>query len=223
MIIKHVAMKVAMKSSFIRLAQYITDTQSKQHRLQTVLLTNCGSLMVEDAALEIAATQAQNVRAQGDKTYHLLVSFRAGEKPDAETLKSIEKRICDGLGFAEHQRLSAVHTDTDNLHIHIAINKIHPEKKTLLEPYYQHFTLASLAVQLEAEFSLERDNHQVYRTVSEGRAADMEQHSGLESLISWIRSNCLPKLKEAKSWDEFKATLSKNGLLLVARGNGFVI
>ena len=216
-------MKAAMKSSFIRLAHYITDTQSKQHRLQTVLLTNCSSLTVEDAALEIAATQAQNVRAQGDKTYHLLVSFRAGEKPDAETLKSIETRICDGLGFAEHQRLSAVHTDTDNLHIHIAINKIHPEKKTLLEPYYQHFTLASLAVQLEAEFSLERDNHQVYRTVSEGRAADMEQHSGLESLISWIRSNCLLKLKEAKSWDEFEATLSKNGLLLVARGNGFVI
>ncbi|MGF2043786.1 relaxase/mobilization nuclease domain-containing protein, partial [Staphylococcus aureus] len=28
----------------------------------------------------------------------------------------MEDRICAGLGFAEHQRVSAVHHDTDNLH-----------------------------------------------------------------------------------------------------------
>ncbi|WP_407214904.1 relaxase/mobilization nuclease domain-containing protein [Enterobacter kobei] len=32
-------------------------------------------------------------------------------------------RICEAMGYADHQRVSAVHYDTDNVHIHIAINK----------------------------------------------------------------------------------------------------
>ena len=222
MIIKHVKMRSAEKSSFGKLARYITDAQSKEHRLDAVNLTNCASLTVDDALVEIAATQAQNVRAKGDKTYHLIVSFRAGEQIDPATLSSIEQRICDGLGFAEHQRLSAVHADTDNLHMHIAINKIHPAKKTIHEPYFQHFKLGQLAEALEAQFGLEVDNHQVKRSGSESRAMDMEQHSGQQSLLGWIRANCIDGLKAAQSWDDFNAILAVNGLDLERRGNGFV-
>ncbi|MBN8510529.1 MAG: relaxase/mobilization nuclease domain-containing protein, partial [Burkholderiales bacterium] len=39
-----------------------------------------------------------------------------GETP----LQAIERRICDGLGYGEHQRVSTGHHDTDNLHLHIA-------------------------------------------------------------------------------------------------------
>ena len=64
---------------------------------------------------EIAATQRLNARAISDRTYHLLVSLRAGENPDAQTLRVIEERFCKELGYAEHQRVSVVHHDTDNV------------------------------------------------------------------------------------------------------------
>ena len=130
MIAKHVPMRSAGKSDFAGLARYITDKQSKEHRLGNVYLTNCDAETVRDAITEILATQQINTRAKGDKTYHLIVSFRAGEQPSDAILKAVEERISAGLGYGEHQRITAVHNDTDNLHLHIAINKIHPRKNS---------------------------------------------------------------------------------------------
>jgi hypothetical protein len=73
---------------------------------------------------EIAATQRLNARAKSDRTYHLLISLRAGENPDAKTLRVIEERFCKELGYAGHQRVSAIHHDTDNVHIHVAIKAV---------------------------------------------------------------------------------------------------
>ena len=70
-----------------------------------------------------------------------MVSLRAGENPDAQTLRVIEERFCKELGYAEYQRVSVVHHDTDNVHIHVAINKIHPTTLTLHDPIRDFITL----------------------------------------------------------------------------------
>lgn len=223
MIAKHVPMRAAGQSDFAGLVQYITDAQSKDHRLGQVRMTNCVAESVRDAITEVLATQYANTRATGDKTYHLLVSFRAGEQPSAETLQAIEDRICAGLGFGEHQRVSAVHNDTDNLHIHIAINKIHPTRRTMHEPYYSHRALAELCTTLERDYGLERDNHEPRQRGAAARAADMERHSGEQSLVGWIKRECLEEIRAATSWAELHQDIRDNGLELRARGNGLVI
>ncbi len=223
MIVKHVPMRSLGKSDFAGLVNYVTDAQSKDHRLGQVQITNCDAMSVQDAITEVLATQHTNTRAKGDKTYHLIVSFRAGEQPSADTLRAIEERICAGLGFAEHQRVSAVHNDTDNLHIHIAINKIHPTRHTMHEPFGQHRTLAELCVALERDYGLERDNHEPRQRGAEGRAADMERHAGVESLVGWIKRECLDEIKGAQSWQELHQVMHDNGLELRERANGLVI
>jgi hypothetical protein len=92
----------------------------------------------------VTATQRLNARAISDRTYHLLVSLTAGENPDAQTLRVIEERFCKALGYAEHQRISVVHHDTDNVHIHVAINKIHRTTFTLQNPGYDYKTRSKL-------------------------------------------------------------------------------
>ena len=119
-------MKTPEKSRFGKLVAYLLDPQGKKTRVGEVTITNCVSTDTTWAVREIAATQRLNARAKSDRTYHLLVSLRAGENPDAKTLRVIEERFCKELGYAEHQRVSVVHHDTDNVHIHVAINKIHP-------------------------------------------------------------------------------------------------
>lgn len=223
MILKHVPMRSLGKSDFAELANYITDAQSKEHRLGEVRLTNCHAATVGDAITEVLATQHTNTRATGDKTYHLLVSFPPGENPPAAVLQQVEERVCAALGYSEHQRISAVHNDTDHLHIHIAINKIHPVRNTMHEPFQAYRTMADIAVKLEKEFGLQQVNHSSKRTLAEGRAGDMEHHAGVESLVGWIRRECLDEIKNAQTWQELHQVMRENGLELRSRANGFVI
>ena len=223
MIAKHVAMKSVKKSDFASLVKYISDDQDKNERVVHTSATNCQSTDLNAAVIEVTAVQGMNTRAESDKTYHLILSFRAGEQPDDNALKEIESAICEGLGYAEHQRVSAVHHDTDNLHIHIAINKIHPTRLTIHNPYNDHKMLGKLCESLEVKHSLEHDNHQAMKVRSENRALDMEHHAGIESLLGWIKRECLDQLQTARSWADLHRVLQDHGLELRERGNGLVI
>ncbi|MCK9709861.1 relaxase/mobilization nuclease domain-containing protein [Pseudomonas syringae pv. syringae] len=216
-------MREAKLSSYAGLAKYITSSQSKQERVGEVRLTNFQSESLDWAITEALHVQQLNQRAEGDKTYHLLISFAPGEQPSAEILRDVEDRICASIGFGEHQRISAVHTDTDNLHIHIAINKIHPERHTIHEPFRAYKTMGDMASILEREHGLHLTNHAAKKTGSENRADDMEQHAGIESLLGWIKKECAADLAQARSWTELHDVMRSNGLEIQARGNGFVI
>jgi hypothetical protein len=223
MIAKHIPMHAVNKSGFARLVRYLTDTQGKQERTGEIRLTNCISDDVEMASLEVLNTQALNKRSLADKTYHLVVSFRDGEEPDAASLVAIEERICDGLGFVGHQRISVEHRDTDNRHLHIAINKIHPTRYTIHEPYLAYKTLARVCETLEVELALRKDNHVPRKVDAENRAADMEHHAGVESLLGWVQRRCKQQMQHAQSWGDLHAVMSSNGLHLHRRANGLVI
>lgn len=222
MIARRLRMNTPSKSSITRLIAYLTNTQGSSHRVGDVNISGCESEEAGWAAMEMLAVQQQNTRAKGDKTYHLMVSFQEGERPSPKIIAEVERRICEALGYGEHQRLSVVHNDTENQHLHIAINKIHPEKLTMREPYYDEKTLAKVCVQLEKEFGLAVDNHVPKTQARPSAAINMEKAGDIESLTGWIQRNCVVKLKEATSWKEFGSVLAEHGLSLQVRNNGFV-
>lgn len=223
MIVRHIPMKAIRKSNFAGLIHYMTNEHGKQERVGEIHITNCQSNEVEWAIHEVQATQELNQRAQGDKTYHLLISFPAGEIPSADVLKDIEQRVCSSVGLGEHQRISVVHYDTDNFHIHVGINKIHPTRYTLHEPYLAYKKLGEIATLLEIEHGLQQVNHIPHKVGSENRADDMEHHSGIGSLLNWIKSECMEQLKAANNWSQFHHVLVQYGLELRERGSGLVI
>lgn len=219
MIAKRVPIQQLHKSHFGNLVEYLVS-EKNAFRVGGVRITNCQSETIEWAIQEILATQARNTRAQSDKTYHLIVSFPEGEEPPECVLHAIEDRICEGLGFAEHQRLSVIHRDTDNLHFHLAINKIHPERLTIYEPYYDHKKLGELCASLELHYGLIQDNHQARKTGQ--RAEDMERFTGIESLTGYLRRECLVGLQAASNWTAVHTLLAEHGIGLKLRGNGLV-
>jgi len=223
MIIKHVPMRSLRKSNVVSLVDYLTNTQGRQERVGEITVSNCHSDRPDAASLEMLNTQSLNTRARSDKTYHLIISFRPGELPSIETLRSIEARVCHRLGFGEHQRVSVLHHDTNNVHLHLAINKIHPTRYTLHEPYKAYRAFGELCDSVEETFHLERDHHQVRKTSGENRASDMERHAGTESLIGWMQRDCLEDLRSAHSWSELHQVLHRHGLAIHPRGQGLVI
>lgn len=211
------------KSSFAGLVKYMTNAQNKQERVGKISISHCHNQVIDWAIEEVNAVQSQNQRAVGDKVYHLLISFPAGELPSSSSLQAIEERACAAIGFSGYQRISALHHDTDHYHIHIAINKIHPQRFTLHEPYRAYKKLADIAVQLEHDFCLQKTNHMPRKTASQNRADDMEHHAGIESLLHWVQRHCLDALQQANNWSDVHAMLQQHGLHLAERGSGFVI
>lgn len=223
MIAKHVSNKVGRKSSFGVLAKYITSTQEKETRIAAVWTVNCHSQDPDVATCEVLATQNKNTRSKSDKTYHLLVSFPEGEKPSEKVLRDIEKEICASIGFAEHQRIVAAHDDTDNFHLHIAINKVHPTNHKCVTPHRDYYALQKACEMLEKKHGLMVDNHRFQQTTSEAKAKDMERHSGQQSFISWAREHLKEPLENAETWDEVHEALHKHGAWIRKKANGFVV
>jgi hypothetical protein len=222
MIAKIVPIKSLRKSNFSALVKYLTDPQSKSERIGLVSITNCYTDELTPAMLEIQNTQEMNRRARSDKTCHLVLSFPEGERLSNDQLSEIEERFCEALGFREHQRISVVHDDTDHQHIHIAINKIHPRKLTIHNPYYDYKKVAALCEQIEQEFGLTQVNHETKRDESSRIIQDIEAKGGIESLLGWIRRECLDDIKRADTWQGLHQLLQNHGLAIKERGNGLV-
>ena len=221
MIAKSFTMRNRNKSSMRRLVEYITSTQDKRHRVGEVMISNCTFDSPELAMREMLVTQAQNHRAESDKTYHLMLSFRPGEDPTPETIRKVELAVCKTLGFGEHQRIAVVHRDTDSVHMHIAINKIHPKRLTIHNPYRDWKDLGRECEKLEKSLYLAADNHTpTGKSETERRARDIEAMTGEQSLLSWIRQECLPALKAADTWEAFHRELAKAGLSVKLQNNG---
>ncbi|HCC6798244.1 TPA: relaxase/mobilization nuclease domain-containing protein [Klebsiella pneumoniae] len=149
-------------TSWERTADYILDSANgttEGEKVASYRVTNCGTDDPADAAILIQATQAANTRSKAEKTYHFVYSFPPGEQPDLETLHAMEDELCAAIGLDEHQRVSAVHIDTDNLHVHVAINKVHPTGLQNIEPYYDQFRLMEACERLEVEHGLQRTFH----------------------------------------------------------------
>jgi hypothetical protein len=173
--------------------------------------------------IEIQNTQEMNKRAKSDKTCHLVLSFPEGERLSFADLNAIEERFCDVLGFNGHQRISVVHDDTNNLHMHIAINKIHPINLTIHNPYFDYKKVAKLCEQIEQEYGLTTVNHETVSDKAARVAQEIEARTGVESLLGWIKREALTEIKGADNWQDLHKALARHGLEIKERGNGFVL
>lgn len=172
--------------SWQRTVDYILDNKeatSQGEKVHSYWVTNCGTDDPGDATVQIQATQARNTRSKADKTYHLVFSFPPGEHPPLNILQAIEDELCESIGYADHQRVSAVHIDTDHLHVHVAINKVHPTGLQNIEPYYDQRRLMEACDRLEIKYDLQRTNHglgdrnyEQARERSDRIQLDREQH-----------------------------------------------
>jgi|GEM_PF-1556645 len=230
---RHIARKPE-NDNYRRLANYIADAAGRGEKC---LLTWCaGCWMGENYAQaidEVVDTQALNTRATKEKTYHLLVSFRPEDEATltSSVLKLIEQDFAKALGLEEHQRHCAVHKNTNNLHLHVAYNLIHPEKLTRREPYRDFHTRDRLCRELEQRLALRVDNGRDHARendatpLSDG-AATVEAHTGQQSFESYVkeyRDDILAALEKASSWDDIHRALAKHGLTIKPHGNGLVI
>jgi hypothetical protein len=211
-----------------KLAAYVLDADHGGEKVAWSRITNCESEYVGWAVKEILATQARNTRSKSEKSYHLVVSFPEGERPTHDQMIDIENEICRSIGFEQHQRISAVHQNTDNWHLHVAINKVHPVTLRNVEPYYDHLRLQEACAELEIKHGLARDNHvQSPDRPLNGRPAEMEAHAKRISFSRWIKEQAgvalISGAIEARNWQELHLRFARQAVVIKPRGAGLII
>lgn len=224
MITKRVAAhKKGPKAKAGGLIRYIVDAKHEGAKVERLAFANCYNDDYECVIREIEAVQGMNTRSQIDKTYHLVVSFQEGEAPTADILDDIEQEIATSLGYGVHQRVSAVHHDTDNLHMHMVINKVHPERFTVHEPYYDHYKLGELCQSLEIKHGLQVDKHAESKKTRASRNIDTDElkKDGIVPLNEWLKTNL--DLEQMTCWEDLHEQAALAGVSLVLKGNGLAL
>ena len=228
MIVRHQPESVSNKG-FRHLARYIQGRPTKP-RATWFHAANLPGVSGRDD-LELAcklvdAVQAQNTRAGSKRTYHLVISLHPDDRRlERKELQQVVESLVDTLGFSEHQYIAVRHSDTDHEHIHVAINKIHPETFRIHSPAWDHQKLFTGARTLERELGLTPLRSRTReRERAPQRAADYEAHHGVDSFARWARQQLRPALRETelRSWDDVHGVCARFGVVARPHGNGLI-
>jgi hypothetical protein len=227
-IVRHQRESAANKG-FRQLARYVRG-RSERPRATWFHAANLpgvtGTDDLELACRLVEAVQAQNTRAGSKRTYHLVISLHPEDRSlEVKELRQVVQHLVGTLGFSEHQYIAVRHDDKDHEHVHVAINKIHPETFRIHSPAWDHQKLFTAGRVLELELGLTplqsraRDREKVPQ-----RAADREAHHGIDSFARWARKTLGPALqaRELRSWDELHEVCARLGVVLRPHGNGLV-
>lgn len=205
---------------------------------------NCLSLAT--AAAEMRAVSAQNARVK-DPVYHVILSWPSNESPTDDQAFASGLHAMEAVGMKDHQYVFAIHQDTDNVHLHMTVNRVHPDSFNAVYPDRDYFRLDYAMRELELRYGWQHDNGPNTVVQENGKpiiqwasskakqqgkistkAADMERHADQQSLHSYARGE--PRKQIAKllksdnlSWQALHSNLAKFGLGIRPKGRGLSI
>ena len=99
-------------------------------------------------------------RFHGNPVYHVAINWQEGERPTASQAERACRHVMQSLGYGDHQAAWAIHRDTDNDHVHLVINRVHPETLRAVSPPFKkdYLILDRCMRELELEFGHQRAN-----------------------------------------------------------------
>jgi hypothetical protein len=120
--------KTSSGRSFRALGAYLIHGRdgSEENRAAWSTGRNLGTDDPELAAPLMQATAAQNPRV-AYPVYHLTIAFDPGDQITRENVERVADRVWKELGLSEHQALMVAHHDREHAHVHIMVNRVHPD------------------------------------------------------------------------------------------------
>lgn len=168
-------------SSFSTLGKYLTsevDAETGEVRARGEVMISSALLSAETAATEMKAVAAENSRCK-DAVLHIVLSWKEGEHPTGEQWQGAVKHAMDslkdrdGVSMGDHQYLAVAHRDTENFHVHIMANRVHPETYRANSPEWLHKTLDKACREIEAAQGWQHSNGLYKWDEEKGKAVAM--------------------------------------------------
>ena len=227
--------RVTLGSGFAELMRYLMRGKGGDSP-ERVEWTASRSLPFKDPALvpvvmQAVADQAPRVEKP---VYHLMISLDQGERLDQLTFEGVVDRTLADLGLEDHQALVVAHRDREHAHVHVMVNRVHPETLKAWSNRFDYARIEKSLRQQERELGLRevpgrhfalpgQDRFQgASRTLPTG-ARRAAERTGRPSFVELARDLARPELRRAQSWSELHKQLDDLGLGLAKRGRGLVL
>ncbi|MBR6624880.1 MAG: relaxase/mobilization nuclease domain-containing protein [Mailhella sp.] len=171
---------------------------------------------------------------------HWVLSWKDGEQPTPEKVDFAVRYFLQLMEWKEHQTIYAVHKNTENLHVHILVNRVHPDTLKVHRPN-RSFDIdrAHLAIaKLERIQGWASEENCVYEPSLSGNfltlskrdypklcpvAESLENATGEKSAQRIARERGHSIIKDATSWRELHEGLAAVGLRFEKKGSGALV
>jgi len=243
MIVKHIGNPKSPSSKAKRigsLLDYITADGHKEAE-KTEFTAACGDFLSDSPQgrrAEMVAL-AQEAKRSKDPVDHWLLSWKEGEQPTHAQCREAVELLKKNLGMsASHLAVFALHRNTDNYHLHIVLNRVHPETLQVSDKGWcidrAHKALAEI-VQVqgwEAEQNARygKASSQAHTlpildhaAMPSTRARDYENATGAKSAERIAIEQAAPILKAARSWSEVHERLGLLEMRYEQKGSGALV
>lgn len=130
--------KVAPSSNdFQALARYLvhgkTGTSPDPRRVAWVLTQNLPTDDPDLAAKYMTATAQLSARTR-KAAYHFMIAWHRNERPSPEAMQQVARLTLQMAGLEEHQALVMGHGDKPHPHLHVLLNRVHPDTGRAWKP-----------------------------------------------------------------------------------------
>jgi hypothetical protein len=234
------------------LVRYIRGHEIKDENTKVLYSNALGFIATNPTAQEkeMIALAAETVHSKRP-VIHYMMSWQTGEQPTPAQVDQAVKIFMKeaGLDSPEHQVIYALHADTDNFHLHMAVNRVNPETLRVsrvndgFDKIVGHRAIAKIEGiqgwqrQKKALFTYHTESDDgtqgagciitkppdaEEKTIS-GKAADMEASTGVDSMIRIGRERGQRILESARSWEELHRELAAVGMRYDLKGSGAII
>ena len=172
---------------------------------------------------------------------HWIFSWKENEQPSAEQVDEVVDIFLEKMGLVGHQVIYGLHYNTENYHVHIAVNRMNPETMKVIRPnngfdiVEAHKILALIehkqgwSSENNARYAVNSDGEIVPRPKQENTpkpktaALDFECATGEKSAQRIAQERGLSLMKDAKTWEELHRKLAEVGLRFEKKGSGAIV
>ncbi|MDQ8699273.1 relaxase/mobilization nuclease domain-containing protein [Hyphomicrobium sp. LHD-15] len=234
--------KVAPPSNdFHALARYLVrgkpGTTADPRRVAWVFSQNLPTDDPELAATYMAASAQLSQRTK-NAAYHLMIAWHERERPTPELMQLIARQTLVLAGVAEHQALIMGHGDKPHPHLHILLNRVHPDTGRAWKTTHDFARLDRIMKQLAADHGCEHLPAHAYNPEltdelpkrPKSRAVYAAKRGARTNRFQWSRkdSRKLGKdisedLTQVSTPEDVEDALADRGLALEQKGKGFVV
>jgi len=224
--------KTSSGRRFGPLADYLVHGRSgiETDRVAWTASRNLGTDEPELAAALMQATARQSAMVRVP-VYHLTISFDHHDQVSPDQMQAIGDKVLQDLGLAEYQTLMVAHKDRAHPHLHVMVNRIHPETGVGWERWQDRPIIERALREQERAFGLREVPGRLHeidgRTAPDGRAVTAEAPRQSERDDNGVFRDrvraLLPEARATLSWEELEARLAAHGLRVEGKGQGLVV